>query len=65
VRYNLMFPMRAVKHWQRWCQGAAIGDIARVVEDAGFDAFSMSEHPYPDKSGSPTAATTPSTRLCR
>lgn len=44
-----MFPMRAVKHWNRWCEGAAIGDIAKLVEEAGFDAFSMSEHPYPDK----------------
>ena len=44
-----MFPMRAVKHWNRWCEGADIGDIARLVEAAGFDAFSMSEHPYPDK----------------
>lgn len=48
MRYNLMFPMRAVKHWNRWCEGAGIGDIARLVEEAGFDAFSMSEHPYPD-----------------
>lgn len=49
MRYNLMFPMRAVKHWNRWCEGASIADIARLVEEAGFDAFSMSEHPYPDK----------------
>jgi len=49
VRYNLMFPMRAVKHWTRWSEGATIGDIAKLVEDAGFDAFSMSDHPYPDK----------------
>jgi probable F420-dependent oxidoreductase len=49
MRYNLMFPMRAVKHWNRWCEGAGIGDIARLVEEAGFDAFSRSEHPYPDK----------------
>ena len=49
MRYNLMFPMRAVKHWNRWCEGVGIGDIARLVEAAGFDAFSMSEHPYPDK----------------
>jgi probable F420-dependent oxidoreductase len=49
VRYNLMFPMRAVKHWNRWCEGAGIGEVARLVEEAGFDAFSMSEHPYPDK----------------
>jgi len=49
MRYNLMFPMRAVKHWNRWCEGAGIGDVARLVEEAGFDAFSMSEHPYPDQ----------------
>jgi probable F420-dependent oxidoreductase len=49
LHYNLMFPMRAVKHWNRWCEGAGIADIARLVEEAGFDAFSMSEHPYPDK----------------
>ncbi|ETB35552.1 F420-dependent oxidoreductase [Mycobacterium avium subsp. hominissuis 10-5606] len=49
MRYNLMFPMRAVKHWNRWCEGATIGAIAKLVEDAGFDGFSMSEHPYPDR----------------
>jgi len=49
MRYNLMFPMRAVKHWNRWREGAGIGEVARLVEQAGFDAFSMSEHPYPDK----------------
>jgi alkanesulfonate monooxygenase SsuD/methylene tetrahydromethanopterin reductase-like flavin-dependent oxidoreductase (luciferase family) len=65
VRYNLMFPMRAVKHWNRWCEGASIADIARLVEEAGFDAFSMSEHPYPTRSGWPMAAITPSTPSCR
>jgi probable F420-dependent oxidoreductase len=49
MRYNLMFPMRAVKHWNQWSQGASIGDVARLVEQAGFDGFSMSEHPYPDR----------------
>lgn len=49
MHYNLLFPMRAVKHWNRWCEGATLGDIAQVVEGAGFDAFSMSEHPYPDR----------------
>lgn len=49
MRYNLLFPMRAVKHWNRWCGGAGITDVAKVVEEAGFDALSMSEHPYPDK----------------
>lgn len=49
MRYNLMFPMRAVKHWNRWCEGASIGDVARLAEQAGFDGFAMSDHPYPDK----------------
>jgi probable F420-dependent oxidoreductase len=48
LHYNLMFPMRAVKHWQRWSEGATLGEIARAVEDAGFQGFSMSEHPFPD-----------------
>jgi probable F420-dependent oxidoreductase len=49
VHHNLMFPMRAVKHWNEWSQGATLGEVARLVEQAGFDGFSMSEHPYPDK----------------
>jgi probable F420-dependent oxidoreductase len=49
MRYNLMFPMRAVKHWNSWSEGAGIGDVAKLVEQAGFDGFAMSEHPYPDK----------------
>jgi probable F420-dependent oxidoreductase len=49
MRYNLMFPMRAVKHWNHWSEGAGIGDVAKLVEQAGFDGFAMSEHPYPDK----------------
>lgn len=65
VQYNLMFPMRAVKHWNRWCEGVDIGEIARLVEDAGFDGFSMSEHPYPDREWLAAAATTLSIRSCR
>ncbi|MCG3244937.1 LLM class F420-dependent oxidoreductase [Mycobacterium avium] len=49
LQYNLMFPMRAVKHWQRWSEGASLGEVAKVVENAGFHGFSMSEHPFPDK----------------
>lgn len=44
-----MFPMRAVKHWNRWREGASIGDVALLVEEAGFDAFAMSDHPYPPR----------------
>ncbi|MGV2584563.1 UNVERIFIED_CONTAM: TIGR03619 family F420-dependent LLM class oxidoreductase [Mycobacterium avium subsp. hominissuis] len=49
LKFNLLFPMRAVKHWDRWSEGASIGEIAQLVEGAGFHGFSMSEHPYPDK----------------
>jgi probable F420-dependent oxidoreductase len=49
VQFLLMFPMRAVKHHERWFGGADLGDVARVVEEAGFDAVGMTEHPYPDE----------------
>lgn len=49
MKLNLMFPMRAVKHYPHWIAGSSLGEVARLVEDAGFDGFSMSEHPYPDK----------------
>lgn len=65
MRYNLMFPMRAVKHWNQWSEGAAIGDIARLVEEAGFDGFAMSEHPTLTRNGWPVVATTRSTRSYR
>jgi probable F420-dependent oxidoreductase len=49
LRYNLLFPTRAVKRWAHWSEGASLGEMALLVEDAGFDGFSAIEHPYPDK----------------
>ncbi|RHW28566.1 LLM class F420-dependent oxidoreductase [Nocardioides immobilis] len=49
MKTNLMFPMRAVKHYPEWIGEGSLGELARFVEDAGFDGFAMSEHPYPDK----------------
>ncbi|UZF47826.1 LLM class F420-dependent oxidoreductase [Rhodococcus rhodochrous] len=49
LKFNVMFPMRAVKHYPQWIGGGSLGKVAKLVEDAGFDGFSMSEHPYPDK----------------
>jgi probable F420-dependent oxidoreductase len=49
VRFTLMFPMRAVKHYERWRADGDIGTVARIAEQAGFDGFAMSEHPFPDK----------------
>jgi probable F420-dependent oxidoreductase len=48
MRLNLMFPMRAVKHYDRWIGDADLAEVGRLVEEAGFDAVSMSEHPIPD-----------------
>lgn len=49
MKTNLMFPMRAVKRYPEWIGSGSLGELARFVEDAGFDGFAMSEHPYPDK----------------
>ncbi|CAN5151838.1 LLM class F420-dependent oxidoreductase [soil metagenome] len=49
MKTNLMFPMRAVKRYPQWIGDGGLGELARFVEDAGFDGFAMSEHPYPDK----------------
>ncbi|TCN53685.1 putative F420-dependent oxidoreductase [Rhodococcus sp. SMB37] len=49
LKFNLMFPMRAVKRYPQWIGDGSLGKAARLIEDAGFDGFSMSEHPYPDK----------------
>lgn len=49
LKFNLMFPMRAVKHYSKWIDGGDFGGVAKFVEDNGFDGFSMSEHPYPSK----------------
>jgi probable F420-dependent oxidoreductase len=50
MRFNLMFPMRAVKHYEQWRGGGDLASVARIAEEAGFDGFSMSEHPYPARS---------------
>lgn len=47
MRFNLMFPMRAVKHYERWIGDGTLGEVARLAEEAGFDGFAMSEHPFP------------------
>ena len=49
LKFNLIFPMRAVKHYRTWIGDSSLGEVARLVEDAGFDGLAMSEHPYPDR----------------
>jgi probable F420-dependent oxidoreductase len=48
VRFNLMFPARAVKHFDRWMGDGSLAEVGRLAEDHGFDAISMTEHPFPD-----------------
>ncbi|WP_216693608.1 LLM class F420-dependent oxidoreductase [Dietzia psychralcaliphila] len=49
LKFNLIFPMRAVKHYRTWIGDSSLGEVARLVEDCGFDGLAMSEHPYPDR----------------
>jgi probable F420-dependent oxidoreductase len=49
MRFTLMFPMRAVKHYETWRAGGDLGTVARLAEQAGFDGFAMSEHPFPEQ----------------
>ncbi|OZG28921.1 LLM class F420-dependent oxidoreductase [Williamsia sp. 1138] len=49
LKFNLMFPMRAVKHYREWIGNGSLGEVAKYCEEVGFDGFSMSEHPYPDR----------------
>lgn len=49
VRFALMFPMRAVKHYETWRGDGDIGTVARIAEEAGFDGFAMSDHPFPEE----------------
>jgi probable F420-dependent oxidoreductase len=50
MQFNLMFPMRAVKHYRTWIAGNHFADVGRIVEDSGFHAVAMSEHPFPPNS---------------
>jgi len=48
VKLNLLMPMRATKHYDRWIEDGHLVDVARLAEEAGFDAVSATEHPFPD-----------------
>ena len=48
MNFNLLMPMRSVKHYDRWIGDGHLADVARLAEDAGFAGVSMTEHPFPD-----------------
>jgi probable F420-dependent oxidoreductase len=48
MNFNLLMPMRSVKHYDRWIGDGHLTDVARLAEDAGFAGVAMTEHPFPD-----------------
>lgn len=48
MRYLLLMPMRATKHFPTWIGQADLGDIGVLAETCGFDAIGMTDHPFPD-----------------
>jgi probable F420-dependent oxidoreductase len=47
VRYNLQFPNRAAKFLDSFLGDGRLSDFARIAEEAGFDAVSVYDHPFP------------------
>jgi probable F420-dependent oxidoreductase len=48
MRFTLQFPMRALKRYETWIGDGELADVARVAEEAGFDAVAMTDHPFPE-----------------
>ncbi len=48
MQFNLLMPMRATKHYDRWIEGGHLADVARLAESSGFHGVSATEHPFPD-----------------
>jgi probable F420-dependent oxidoreductase len=48
MQFNLLMPMRATKHYDRWIGDGHLADVASLAEDAGFGGVAMTEHPFPD-----------------
>jgi probable F420-dependent oxidoreductase len=47
MKINFQMPPRAVKHYETWIGERELADLAVAAEDAGFDAVSMTDHPFP------------------
>jgi probable F420-dependent oxidoreductase len=48
VRYNLQFPNRAGKYLEQWLGEGRFSDFGVFAEQAGFDAVSVYDHPFPE-----------------
>jgi len=47
MRFSLQLPTHVVKHGDEFVSGEAVAEMARVAEDAGFDAVFVTDHPFP------------------
>ena len=47
MRYSLQLPSDRVDAADEFVNGAAIAQLARAIESAGFDACFVTEHPFP------------------
>ncbi|MEZ5320596.1 MAG: TIGR03619 family F420-dependent LLM class oxidoreductase [Microthrixaceae bacterium] len=47
LSFGLTVPDALAADWPRWSATGGLGRIARDVEDAGFDAVSVTDHPLP------------------
>jgi len=47
LEFSVQLPVDRVEAVEEFGTGEAIGEIARVIEDAGFDACFVTEHPFP------------------
>jgi probable F420-dependent oxidoreductase len=48
VKFNLLQPMRSIKHYDRWIEDGHLIDVARLAENSGYTGVSITEHPFPD-----------------
>jgi len=47
MRFSVQLPTEQVERQQEFLTGPAISQMARAVEDAGFDACFVTDHPFP------------------
>jgi len=47
MRFTLCLPIDDPRHQDEFITGAAVADVARAAEDAGFAAVNLTDHPMP------------------
>lgn len=48
MKFNLLMPMRAVKHYVEWIGDGHLADVGRLAEEAGFHGVAATDHPFPN-----------------